>query len=418
MSMENRYVIHSQKIPLSKGFLYTGEDVSLQRKVILYTVDNNERGPSDAYIDKIRRASSLTHDGFQHILDTSFGESSLLVVLKHRPGKPLIQELGNRTWTFPQVISLVTDLGVCLLDAMEEQITGFSVVAENLWLGEDGRLSVINYWEDGEPQTQGAIGLCGLMIQLFSNTAEIPGFFEALDLHLGRIALLQATSEQKEALIKLARRVCQGQSSLPSFIFSLQSMPQMNTSNGEGRTATPPVQMPAAATLSRRTQQQPVKPVAKEDIEEVDDDEEEEEKRPFYKKPLVGVSGLIIVVLFVWVLWPSHKADKHPPVPTSDSSKPLSTPESTMNSQKPQSSATPSDQGNGSGQGEEITIPNLVGMTQADAEKQALASGLHYKYVVEVNPQADGSVFKQDLEAGTKGMKGDNIIFWVGKASQ
>jgi hypothetical protein len=391
-SMEQRYVAHSQKFPLSKGFLYTGEDLSLHRKVILYTNENNEGTWNDAYIHKIRKASCLTHDGFQHILDTAFEESSLLIVLKHRPGKPLIQELNHRIWTFPQVISLVVDLGLSMLDAMEEQITSFSVTAENLWLGEDGRLSVINYWEDGEPQTQGAIGLCSLMIQLFSGSAEIPGFFEALDLHLDRIDLLLATTEQKQALVKLVSRVCQGQASLSSLNFSLRSLQQEHAPNGKDSGT------PSASTHEVRTADNLP-----------DADAEDEEKSTFPKKTIVGVSGLIITALLIWMLWPSSQPERQTSVPAT--TRPL---QSTPDKQPNPTTTNPS---NDAGKGEEITMPNLIGMSQADAEKQALSFGLHYNYMLEDNPQSIGTVFKQNPDAGTKGTKGGNITFWVGKGS-
>jgi beta-lactam-binding protein with PASTA domain len=57
----------------------------------------------------------------------------------------------------------------------------------------------------------------------------------------------------------------------------------------------------------------------------------------------------------------------------------------------------------------------LVGLTQAEAEKQALSSGLHYKYFIEPNGQAQGAVFKQEPQPGSNMSKGDNVTFWIGK---
>src|SRR5690349_21461692 len=136
-SMENRYVTRSQILALPTGSLYNGEDLALKREVTLYLIDNIE----DNYIRKFKKASAFTHEGFQHILDTAIDEHALFIVLKHRSGKPLIKQLKQQIWTFKRIITLISDLGVAMLDGMEEQITGFSVGAENLWLGEDDRLS-------------------------------------------------------------------------------------------------------------------------------------------------------------------------------------------------------------------------------------------------------------------------------------
>ena len=57
---------------------------------------------------------------------------------------------------------MIGDLGVSLLDAMEERITGFTVAPENLWLAADhDKLSVINYWDNGDPRHQGLLGFVG-----------------------------------------------------------------------------------------------------------------------------------------------------------------------------------------------------------------------------------------------------------------
>lgn len=399
-SIEQRYVPHSQLLSLHRGNLHYGEDVSLRRPVILFTAEYGSAQSAEAYTQKFRKTASFNHDGFHHILDTFFAESSVLIVLQYRPGRLLREELDKKRWTFPEAISLVTDLGVSMLDAMEEQITGFSIGVDNLWLSEDGRLSVINYWEEGEPQTQGAIGLCRLFTRLLSGSAEIPGPFEALHTHLERTRIPMATPEQKDALVKLIKRVSQGQASLSSLVFELRGLPAANRPDSEEIKAPP----------------------LREAVPADDDETDEEPARPGSRRLglSLGAVAFLAAVVVVWALWPSGKSKEHVTVPPSASAKPAASPSPahTPEIEKKQTTAGTGSRSDGTGQTEEVLIPNLVGMTQADAESQALTSGLHYEFYLEASDKADGSVFKQDPPAGTKAYKGDNVTFWISKNSQ
>lgn len=60
-------------------------------------------------------------------------------------------------------------------------------------------------------------------------------------------------------------------------------------------------------------------------------------------------------------------------------------------------------------------MPNLLGFTQAEAEKRVLAAGLRYVYYLENNEETKGLVFKQEPKSGASIAKGDNISFWVSK---
>jgi eukaryotic-like serine/threonine-protein kinase len=389
-SIEKRYVPHSQIHSLNNGSIHYGEDLFLHRKVMLYMTEFVEKQSVEAYTLKIRKTASFKNDGFLHILDTSFEERSVLIVLQFRPGKLLLGELKQPMWTFPYAIKLVADLGVSMLDAMEEQIIGYSIGVENLWLSEDEHLSIINYWEEGETHTQGAIGLCRLLLQLLSGSTEIPGPFEAIHTYLERIHIPMATAEQKVALVTLIKRVCQGQASLSTLIFDLQSFFVAKKANEE-----------AIPFYSAKA------------IENNSVDPKAVEKEPIRLFKWVGIGGafsLVLAIFLIWFLWPSPKHNEHVSVPTSTDKpslnpSPIKTLEPTS---KPQSTAK---------ENQEVSVPNLIGLTQADAEKQALSVGLHYDYFLEANQQTKGSVFKQNPDAGTKASKGDNITFWVSKGS-
>jgi hypothetical protein len=301
-----------------------------------------------------------------------------------------------------------------MLDGMEEQITGYSVGVENLWLGDDDRLSIINYWEDGESKFIGPLGLCSLIIQLSSGSIQIPNPYTALDDYLLQIDRLQASSEEKSTLIKLVRRAYHGQASLSSLVIGLQGLlhlTQMNISKADT-----PEANPVAAASRRQTQQQAAVPANMEILpseSDYEDDDEDEVKTPFYKRMGIVIPGLILAAFLIWVLWPTSQSSKKPS--ETDPTNVVQTPAPQTTTEPPQATASPD--GSQIGDGVDTTIPNLIGMTQAEAEKQALASGLHYKYIMEINTEAKGTVFKQDPSPDTIVKKGENVTFWVSKGS-
>jgi eukaryotic-like serine/threonine-protein kinase len=395
-----RYVSSSQIVTLHNASLHNGEDLFLNRNVIFYRIELEPGYSREEYVRRFKHTASFNHEGFLHILDTAFEERSVLIVLQLKPGKLLRESLPAKNWTFENVVGVISDLGISFLDAMEEQITGFSVTVDNLWHGENGRLSVINYWDEREPETQGAIGLCRLMIQLLSGSTEIPGPFESLHARLERIPIPTATLEQKESLVKLIKHVGQGQSSLSTLIFGLRKLQSASS------------------------------------FEEDDDDEEEIEEaeaptaiqppapaRAVRKFTLIkglsfGAIGLFLVaVILTWVLWhsSSSKQNRQVSVTPSHSVKPVTDSSTPKQTQTPATNIPKNTDSNP--ENKEAIVPNLVGLSQADAEKQALAAGLHYNYLLEANSGAKGTVTKQNPAAGTKGLQGDNVTFWVSKGS-
>jgi|GEM_PF-5279337 len=425
-----RYVSKSRIISLPHGTLHYGEDLYLNRNVIFYLADL-EAGQSGAdFLQNLGRIAAFHHDRFFHILDTSIEENTVLIVFQAKPGNPFRDVWPVQRWTFAQLIDMVANLGVSMLDAMEEQITGFSVDLHHLWLGEDGRLVVINYWDTGNAQAQGAIGLCRLLIMLLTGTSEIPGPFESLHTHLERATLQGASMEQKDAVVKLVKLVGEGKASLSSFVFGLRNLP------AEARTE--PISPPVAAdpvteaALQKAEKPAPMPPrptaekpkpkpapppapkvAAKPAPAEPEEAEEREGSRWFSWKMTGSIGGglLLAFVIVVWSLWPKDETGEHAVVTPS--------PSATAVAELPTPSPSPVQKGSTApNAGKEVLIPNLVGSTLEDAEQQALATGLHYNYLLEANPGAKGTVIRQDPSAGTKGMQGDNVTFWVSKGAQ
>ncbi|MDF2645948.1 MAG: hypothetical protein K0Q73_1753 [Paenibacillus sp.] len=403
-----RYVPDTQIVALPHGTLYYGDDLFLTRKVLLYQIELNPGQIGEDYIRTLHHKAAFIHDGFQHILDTSVEEDSVTIILQAKPGSLFSNHVNKKEMSFHTIIAMIADLGVSLLDAMEERITGFTVGAENLWLDDHGKLSVINYWDKGDPQAQGAIGLCRLMIQLFTGAETITGAFEVMHTHLERTPIPSATYEQKLALIKLIKLVCQGQASLSSLIFGLRSLPSSGQKQDVG-----PIHKQIHYQNPSKTQNHVVD--VNENEDEVDEVAPAAEKRSqslsaLSKAGIGAIAILVVVLVTVWALWPSPKVEPVVVVPI-----PTATPLAPTNTPVP---STTKPLGDSNKKTEEVAIPNLVGLSQADAEAQALAAGLHYNFFIEANNQPKGTVIKQDPKSGTKGLQGDNVTFWVSKGSQ
>lgn len=401
--MGTRYIPGTRIISLPQGTLHDGEDVFLTRKVLLYNIKLVPGQIGADYMRTLHHKAAFIHDGFQHILDTSVEEDSVTIILQAKPGSLFSRLINKKPWTFHQNIAMIADLGVSLLDALEERITGFSVAAENLWLDDHNKLTVINYWDEGDAQTQGAIGLCRLMLQLFSGTQPSTTPFEVIHTQLERTPIPSATPEQKAALIKLVKLICQGQASLSSFVFGLRSL---QPSSFKEETL--------AASIQRPSRSQKAQEVAQEE-EEMDEEEETEQTytKSRLRKVGIGASAVLVVVIAGWILWPSSE-EKQPVVNT-----PVQTATPTPQSSSPSPTPIPTKSvGDTNEQPVEVEIPNLVGSTLADAEQQALALRIRYKYVIETSTSPNGTVFKQDPLPGTKGLQGDVVTFWVSKESQ
>jgi hypothetical protein len=385
-TMETRYVPGTMIRSFSNGDLHNGKDIFLNRKVLLYTIKGQTAQSVEEYVHKLSKIAAFKHEGFHYILDTAFGDHSVLIVQESKPGTLFLEELQQKNWTFSEAVSLVTSLGISMLDAMEQQITGFSTGVENLWVAADGRLSIINYWDEGEPHKQGAVGLCGLLVQMLSGAAVNPSPYEAIHTHLEKIQISSSSTEQKDALVKLFKLVGQGQASLSVLVFGLQRLPAAYKSDED------PYQIPLAI------QKEPV-------------------PARFYKFVGAGVFTIVFLGLMIWFLSSSSFLNRDETLTSKDTVKPTVNATNTPNPQtvKPTVDPTAATDTQTNPQQNEITTPALIGLTKDEAEKQAISSGLHYNYFIEPNGQAQGAVFKQDPQPGSNISKGDNVTFWIGK---
>ncbi|MGG1516169.1 PASTA domain-containing protein [Paenibacillus oryzisoli] len=425
---DTRYVTREHIATLPHGTLQFGEDVYLNRTVLLYqiTLPAGSRGVD--YIQTLHHKAAFIHDGFHHILDTSVSEHAVNIVLQARNGSLLSSQIGQKRWTYQVVTAMISDLGVSLLDALEERITGFSVRADNLWLSESGKLSVLNYWDEEEMLDQGAIGLCRLMVSLLTRDATGSDAYEVLHTNLERAHIPSATTEQKAELVRLVKHICQSQASLSSLVFGLRNLPGVQQEESTAGAAMPAT----AAADSAPRRMVPVMPAQTAAGQDDDDDVEhrtivrglprrtaaqeparsETPSRAGWKVGAVSAATFLVSAAVVWAVWPSasEKSDKTiTPPPSATAATVVITPSTTPTPKASEASVKQP--------GDKTIVPNLVGKMQAGAEEMALEAGLHYKYFLVDDAKPQGTVIRQDPQPGTDGFQGDNVIFWVSKGS-
>lgn len=409
--INQRYELLDPIVPMRSGILYSGNDLSLNRELLLFVVESQGEAHKKTYMRLLQDVAMFNDNRFLHILDVGIESHRIFAALKTFAGRPLIQFLKHHTYSPRDMITMVFELGKGLQDAMEQGITGFTVLSSNVWVGEDGQLKIINYWEMGEPSERGVQGLAGLLYQLLTRSEARPDSLQAAEQSL-RSALREMPEAHRDMLMMSWRRAWNDQKTLSSFILSLQNV----------------VQEPWTQAV------QPMEEPYSEEIEETDIPEETYEevspRRGFLwragVKLLIGAgiaafSGLFLIFLFGLGepedRQPSAETDHRqsdiafqtPPAPTEPVPDP-SIEQDEPSEPEPPSNTEPS-------ANEAVDTPRLVGLSREDAEKQALASGLKYDYFVEPHVSPANTVFKQDIEPGQKVAKGERITFWVSRGN-
>jgi serine/threonine protein kinase len=395
----NRYFIDQPIFLTDEGGLYNGKDPTLQRDVFLYVIEAGKANDRD-YLRKVGEVSSFVDERFMHIMDVGSDDTRFFAVMNHCEGSPLLHILEHHNLTVDMIFSLIYDLGQGLLEVMEERAVEFSVSAENIWIS-NNQLKIINYWSQEEYNRRGTRGLCYLLYQLCVRSYAVPASEEVYGKSLWA-ALGGLRTERKEALIKITLRAIGGDDSLASFMQGLRVVLESDE-NGENHTA--------AVTLSHS------------------DSPEPKSRFALMKWVLLPVSLVSAAFLFGYIWGWTEDAMKSqsakdpavieqadiPPNASQDAAKPAEerdvkqerSAEGNSTEENSEAISGPNDEG--------VTFPNLVGLTQEEAEKRAISAGFRYKFFLEFNKEDKGLVFKQDPEPGTPAMKGDRVTFWVSK---
>lgn len=458
----NRYEVRRTVRELRLGTMYEAFDRSLSRSVLLYEIAP-ERTTTDSR-ETVKRGASFTHDRFMHILDVGTEKGMPYAVFKACEGSPLVDELHRHRLRPQQLLTAVYELGKAMQDAAEEGMYGFSVCADNLWLGSGAAFMPIHYWDAADERRRGAAGLCHLLYQLAARTDELPDHADTADNRL-RIALRALPPETLEALLALYRRVFREKLSLTAFLLELhvhiqgaatkeairpapaaQPQTEKQPQQTQPQTVQQPVPRPqpqhiaAPRSVPERKAERPA-PVqaAASPLEETKkfqavaepaasgDTEPEEngasaDRRSIWKKiAIISGAACLFVIVFVGGLMlifqvanPSE-SDRTAAKDTAPASPSTAAP--TPAPKQPDTGNAAADKTVQTVEAVPTTIPQLVGLSKADAEKRALASGLHYTFYIEKDNAAKDTVFKQEPKAGDPAVKGGSVTFWVSKGN-
>ncbi|RAV21062.1 hypothetical protein DQG23_13360 [Paenibacillus contaminans] len=443
--ISNRYEIKELIAPLLGGQLYIGKDMSLMRYVFLYEIPVRQGVPIEPYIQKIGKVMQVsTHTQFLHILDVEMAEEQVRIVLTHREGCMFKQYTGRHSMTFQEAVAMIVQFGRVMLDAAEERSMEFSLHPGNIWITDDQKINVINSWDRPAERQRLSKELVALLLQLVSRSSVLPSDGQRVEAEF-RKHLNGLPASSREAVISTLTNAWNGRLSLNAFIQNLQHLMQGGAKESAGRGVTPPPERIRRAPVIQEPSPQK-KPIEKEREAEQIPDEETEEKprdRRLYRlsKRLwqgLGLAALTIAVfigVFTLLIQSTDSKGKQAgsavtPTPDRQSSKPSDTSKpspSSSSKTSPTPSKKPSEQPSPSPSpsadppaqsGGPVSVPNLIGLARDAAEKQALANGLRFEFVIEVNEMAAGNVFKQEPAANETAAKGDRIKFWVSKGPQ
>ena len=398
--VSDRYVITSEVLRSTKGVLYSGKDLSLERTVYLYVINGSEQINPDRVMQQIADVSQSSDPRFVHILDMAVHVNSVYAVLEHREGSPLLEYVRQKSYDFWEVIRILLDVGKIIQDALDQKVSGFSVLVNNLFMNSRNEIMVINYWSSGNANERGVMGLLNLLFQMVTKKESLPDGVEELHDQLKR-AMGEIDPETTKGFLNLIQRAYNSHESLTTFI---EGLTQFITQKG---------------TTAGRVESSDVKPVTFEPKKNIEAKRTKEKQKlvrgtsALWKKWAWGrkgkwALGILVVVLLGSTLM--HFLGKREPVktPTTTIVQPIK-PVEPANNQPENNASNPAPIPNG------VKIPDLRGVTKDVAEKSLLSLGLHYKYLIEKNDLDQGLVFKQDIAPGAQVEKGVTLTFWVSK---
>lgn len=422
-SYGGRYAARGLVQTMPAGHLYEAEDLSLSRRVLVYV-------PADKFAaaetrTEMLRAARFTHDDFMHVLDVGMSLGNPYAVFKWCEGSPLVQQLPKHRMSADALLASVFQLGQAMQEAAEDGTFGYSVLADNLWLGHAGRLLPIRYWEAAADRAKGAAGLCSLFIQLSTKEEKLPETFDMAEQRL-RLALHELPAARLEAVVSLVARTFRVKLPLTAFLSELRLCLSNSSLSSPAAAAGSRLPQAAAVPAAEPALDDEHPDTAEADILDDEEDIPSGRGRVWRRLALIAGAACLFVIVFIGVLTfvfhlggrngdlsetkPQQKdaAVKTPPAASPSSSSPAP-PEPA----DPAAVKKSADSG-GAASGP-TTIPKLLGLPRADAEKAALAAGLHYTFYLESNDAPQGTVFKQDPQSGAAAVRGDSVTFWVSK---
>ncbi|MDU5142810.1 MAG: PASTA domain-containing protein [Paenibacillus dendritiformis] len=319
-----RYQLNSVIFHLGGGMLYEAVDMSLQRDVFIYVVENTDSGRAEEYRNAFGNVSHFSNNRFFHMLNAGMSGQDFYVVFMAYSGMPLVKYAQRHALGSEKVLSMIYELGTSIQEALEEGVSRFPVTIDNVWVTADNQLIIMNYWTQAEEGEHGTTALYRLLYQLCTLHPHVPSQFDVVETRLYG-ALKDLNDVQRDLVLKLMRKVHTGDASLFTFMVGLREILEqpdapMQVSRDVATpvfTAAPPVQ----ADPPRRVfdEPEPDEAEADEDLAEEEDDDEYERKEAasFNGSKMLLIVACVCVFFAVLggaVIWANSLSKDNEPV--------------------------------------------------------------------------------------------------------
>jgi hypothetical protein len=456
----NRYMLDQPLKRMANGLWLRGLDLTFNREVLLYTFQEIDESVHQETLRWMRKASQMSEEHFMHILDAGSEDGTLFAVLQALTGSPLSDRLSDLEITGHKALTYVYELAKGIRETRRNRLLEYSVDAENLWVEDNGRLRIMDYWTEGKNGRRGVPGLALLLYQLCAKTDIPTSSISAYSFDLNR-SFADLSDVTRERAVALACRAYEGICTLADFQQELEVLLGIS---GERKMPLLTSALPAYdMVLSRGRKRKSAVHESHEFVEPKTGVSRAKKRKAEGRKPgesqaristaagrkMVELSELfrksfqlrkwhlfstagfgVLVLLLCLSLRPQpdlvngFKPQTIPtPASTEVSVNRIETSETSASaSAMPAQTAAPMPKPldatvDGAEQAKAGVVPDLVTHTREDAAKMAIASGLRYQFFLESNAAIKGVVFKQDLTPGTAVKNGDRITFWVSKGN-
>ncbi|MDG0876380.1 PASTA domain-containing protein [Paenibacillus thiaminolyticus] len=299
-----RYQLNSVIFHLGGGILYEAVDMSLQRDVFIYVVENTDSGRADEYRTAFGNVSHFSNNRFFHMLNAGMSGEDFYVVFMAYSGMPLVKYAQRHALSSEKVLSMIYELGTSIQEALEEGVSRFPVTIDNVWVTADNQLIIMNYWTQAEEGEHGTIALYRLLYQLCTLHPHVPSQFDVVETRLYG-ALKDLNEAQRDLALKLMRKVHAGDASLFTFMVGLREiMEQPEVPMQASRDVTTPV-FTAAPPLEELRPQRPLAESEPYDVEADEELAEEEDDDEYERKEAASFNGskMLLIVACVCVFF-------------------------------------------------------------------------------------------------------------------
>ena len=164
----------------------------------------------------LRKASQMSDEHFMHILDAGSEDGTLFAVLQALTGSPLSDRLRDLEITGHKALTYVYELAKGIRETRRKRLLECSVDAENLWIEDNGRLRIMNFWTEGKNGRRGVPGLALLLYQMCAKTDIPTSSISAYSFDLNR-SFADLSDVTRERAVALACKAYEGICTLADF---------------------------------------------------------------------------------------------------------------------------------------------------------------------------------------------------------